>query len=495
MLGLSDAGRVLRDFATYLPTQAVPALVGFLVLPVLTRKLEPTGLGVLAITQTLVSLGWTVTGSWLVAAVIRELPAHRARNDVPGFTRTLRRSLGLVAVGLTVFAGLMAVAAVGSTAIADNFGLVLAAAAGLVVQNIAVSLFAAGLRPRSYAAVEITARVGGIGLGVALVFAGYDVAGYLAGIAASSFVVGLVGLWFAWPRERGTPAGAPEVRSWLHYGVPVSAAATLGWFLAFIDRYILAFLRDEAAVGIYTMGNVLGDRLVMVPVMAFAAATGPLLVTAFERHGRPEVERLLTVYSRVILLVALPCVALIAATGPDLVTLIAGINYFRYGEAATVAPIVACGSVMIALAGLANIGLAVSKQTRYAAASTAIGLALNIAFNLLLIPVWGIIGAAIATPLGNAAYLAATCYWSRRYVTWRFPWGTFVRTCLAAGACYAVAVSIPLGKLPLERIVLMVIAGMGTYLGALLVLGERRKFMPGRAATAPGPARRAATSR
>jgi hypothetical protein len=58
-----------------------------------------------------------------------------------------------------------------------------------------------------------------------------------------------------------------------------------------------------------------------------------------------------------------------------------------------------------------------------------------------------------------------------------------------------VAVSIPLGKLPLERIVLMVIAGMGTYLGALLVLGERRKFMPGRAAKAPSPARRAAPSR
>mgnify|MGYP003336594428 CR=1 FL=1 len=51
--GSHDAGRALRDFATYLPTQAIPAIAGFLVLPLLARKLTPTELGVLAIAQTL----------------------------------------------------------------------------------------------------------------------------------------------------------------------------------------------------------------------------------------------------------------------------------------------------------------------------------------------------------------------------------------------------------------------------------------------------------
>src|SRR5438105_4123651 len=54
-LGLVETGRVLAHFATYLPSQAIPALAGFLVLPILARRLFPTELGVLAITQTLVS--------------------------------------------------------------------------------------------------------------------------------------------------------------------------------------------------------------------------------------------------------------------------------------------------------------------------------------------------------------------------------------------------------------------------------------------------------
>src|SRR5438067_1902687 len=76
VLGVSEAGRVLQDFATYLPTQALPAIAAAIALPVLARRLFPTDIGVLAIAQNLITLGWTFAGSWLAIAIIRELPAH-----------------------------------------------------------------------------------------------------------------------------------------------------------------------------------------------------------------------------------------------------------------------------------------------------------------------------------------------------------------------------------------------------------------------------------
>src|SRR3954470_5464693 len=51
-LGVRDAGRVLRHFVAYLPTQLIPAVAGFLVLPVLARELAPTQLGVLTLAPT-----------------------------------------------------------------------------------------------------------------------------------------------------------------------------------------------------------------------------------------------------------------------------------------------------------------------------------------------------------------------------------------------------------------------------------------------------------
>jgi O-antigen/teichoic acid export membrane protein len=398
----------------------------------------------------------------------------RARGETSGFDRTLGRGLAVVALALGAFAAVLAAGGIVSSAVASNFPLVVAATAGLVVQNVAVSLFAASLRPRAYATVEVSARVGGIGLGVALVFAGYGVHGYLAGLATASLLIGLVGLRFAWPRDASASLAPPALTPWLRYGVPASMAAVLVWALTFVDRYILALFENAGAVGIYTMGNALGDRLVMVPMFAFAAAATPLLVTAFETHGRAEVERLMTAYTRIILLLALPCVAYVAAAGSDLVTAIAGINYFRYGTAATVAPIIACGSVLFALAGLANTGLAVAKRTKYLAASSAIGLAANVAANVVLIPLLGIVGAAIATPLANALYLGATYRWARDHATWHFPWGTFVRAAAAAGAGYATAALVTFGAQPIERAAFAALIGAAAYLVSLLLLGERR---------------------
>jgi O-antigen/teichoic acid export membrane protein len=327
-LGVRDAGRVLRDFATYLPTQAIPALAGFLVLPFLARKLSSTEVGVLAIAQTLVTLGWTVVGSWLAAAIIRELPAAEAAGAMRGFARTLAKGAAAVLGALLVFVGGLALLGTVSAAISDNLVLIAAATAGLVAQNLAVSLFAARLRPRAYALVEVTARVGGISIGTALVFAGHGVRGYLTGLATASIVIGVAGLLVAWPRGEGGTNDRVELAPWLRYGVPASTGAVAVWGLAFVDRYILAALKDAGTVGVYTVGNALGDRVIMVPMFAFAAASSPLLITAYERHGRHEVERLMRAYTRVVLVIGVACLAFVAAEGRDIVELLTGRHFF-----------------------------------------------------------------------------------------------------------------------------------------------------------------------
>jgi O-antigen/teichoic acid export membrane protein len=48
-----------------MPTQVIPAIAGVLVLPILARELAPSELGILAIAQTLITLGRTAAGSWL----------------------------------------------------------------------------------------------------------------------------------------------------------------------------------------------------------------------------------------------------------------------------------------------------------------------------------------------------------------------------------------------------------------------------------------------
>lgn len=473
LLGVTDAGRALRDFATYLPTQLLPALAGFLVLPVLARKLAPTELGVLAICQTLITLGWTVVASWIAVSILRELPAHRVKGDLAGFAGALRKALLGAAATFAVFTAIVFLVGIGSSAVGDNAPLIVAATAGLVIQNVAVSIFAASLRPRAYALVDVTARIGGSVLGVALVLGGHKVAGYLAGVAAASLAIGAIGLAASWPRG-GSSSHVP-ISPWLRYGIPASAAAIATWLLAFVDRYILALLRDAGSVGVYTVSSVIGDRAVTIPVMAFFTAAGPLIVTAYERHGRGEVERLMTSYTRIALLVGVPIIAFVAVGSSDLVWILTG--KYDYARHSGVAPIIAFGSFLFALAFIAATGLVIEKRTRPIVLASVAALVVNVGLNFALIPPFGLKGAAAATPVGMAVYLGGV-YWSaRKYAVWHFPFVTLARTAAAATAGSLVAVT----AMPSDgwRPLALLIAGatgLPTYVLVLFVLGERHGF-------------------
>ena len=472
-LGVQDSGRALRDFATYLPTRAIPAIAGFIALPILARRLFPTELGVLTIDQTLITLGWTAIGSWLAVAIVRELPGHQARDDMAGFERTLRRATWLVLLALVGFGILMLAAGQLSSAIGAYVPYIVAAAFGLVIQNIAVSLFAAGLRPRAYAVVEVAARVGGIGFGVALVYAGHGVAGYLFGLAVASIVIGLVGLAVAWPRTRGLPKGPIDVRPWLAYGIPASSGAIALWGLAFADRFILAGLKDAGAVGVYSVGAIIGDKMVSIPLLAFITGATPAVLTAFEHKGRAEVERLMRAYTRVILLIGLACLAYVAATAAVLIPWLTG--PIDYKGAVPVAPVVALGALVYAIGAVGSTGLYVSKTTRPLLYASLIGLAANVVANLILIPLFGIMGAAVATPIGTGTATLASYWWARHHARWLFPGWTLVRGCVAAGAGYGVAVGMThLPGSPISDMLAAGAAGGVVYVAVLGLLGEHR---------------------
>jgi O-antigen/teichoic acid export membrane protein len=62
--------------------------------------------------------------------------------------------------------------------------------------------------------------------------------------------------------------------------------------------------------------------------------------------------------------------------------------------------ILSTGVVLYAIANVAACGISLARQTKYLGAYTLIATLLNVALNFLLIPVWGMLGAATATAAG-----------------------------------------------------------------------------------------------
>jgi O-antigen/teichoic acid export membrane protein len=482
-VGLHEAGRALRDFLTYLPAQLLPAVAGAIALLLLPRRLLPTPYGILQLALGVITAAWVICGQWLTGAITRELPASRARDDLAGFSATLSRALRGVVLIFALFAIGLAAAGVFTSAIRENLVLILFASAGMLLQNVAVTLYSAALRPGSYALTLLASRIGGIALGLVLVYHNKGVSGYLFGIGLVSVVVGTIGLVDAFPRAHGVPKQADTLRTWAAFGVPVGLSAFAAWAMLFADRFLLAGLRSAGEVGVYSLGATIGSQIVTLPALAFMTGARPLAMKAYAEKGRPELERLMRAWTRIVLLIAVPATGFLLVSAEAIVRFGPGSQRGTvFFPAVKVIPIVAFGTTIFVLVSLASLGCSVARRVQPMIWSAAAGLAANILANLVLIPAFGIIGAAISMPVGAAVYLAASIWTSRPYARWHVPYGTLFRSLAATAIAVAVA-DAAIGWLfngPLtqthagEEIGVATLVGGVVYAGALAVLGELR---------------------
>jgi O-antigen/teichoic acid export membrane protein len=478
--GVHDAGRVLQDFAVYFPARVLSAFAAAIALPILARRLPPTELGTLALAQTLINLGWIVSMQWLTATIVRELPRHRERGDRASFRRGVIRAFGLVLLSFLAFAVMVWIASLLSSAISQHVGIIIAAAAGLSAQNLTVTLLLADLRPKLYALVETIGRVGGIALGIRLVFQGHGVEGYLIGLAVVPAAVGVFGFAFAWPRGRDTVQQSEPVklREWVGYGVPAAFSSSIMWAFLFVDRYMLAILKTTGDVGIYSLGAVVGSQAVLIPSLALSSVGRPRLYFAYESLGRAAVEDRVRAYTRLQLIIVVPVVAFVAVAAHPMIRFLSTGFYGRYyTPAIEVAPLLALATALQALGYLGNIGLNISRRTRLQLVGTGSALTLTVIANLILIPLLGIRGCAIATVLGSLVLMLAPRRKAAQYVTWHFPWVTLGRTLIAAvlgsAAAYGARLSVN-GNL----LQIVVAAGAGGIVYAVTLLVLREELRP-----------------
>ena len=132
----------------------------------------------------------------------------------------------------------------------------------------------------------------------------------------------------------------------------------------------------------------------------------------------------------------------LSATADDLVRLMTTADYH---SAARVVPWVAVGTVLQGVYQLTSVGLAITKKTRYYPLATGLTLAGNLGANLLLIPRFGIMGAAYTHVLTYGILAAAGMTVSQRQYPMRYEWVRALKVAAAGAVSYELAANVPLG--------------------------------------------------
>lgn len=304
------------------------------------------------------------------------------------------------------------------------FGIFYAYALIMVVQDSLASVHAAEQR------MEVNAFYQGLTPAVICLLAYFSVTrdqgirtvayAYLAGSGAVTAV------WLALVWIRIKPwidfRGAPEIlKGSYQYGL----TGLLGQAFLKIDILLLSLLRDMTEVGIYAAAAKLFDLANKIPILS-VRVVAPLL---FQKSHEDVAgyRKICNAMVRVATGVAMGIGLSFNLLAEPLIILVFGESY---AEAAIILRILgaafALRFVSIALQTVLTTSDLHARRTK----SIAMATAANIGFNLVLIPLYGPIGAAVSVILGNLALISAYLFAARQPLEV----GTAVRGILIAAA-------------------------------------------------------------
>lgn len=436
-----DAGKQLSHTAIYLLARGVPGLLAFLAIPLFTRLLTPAEFGHYALVLAGVTLVNGLLFQWLRLSLIRYLPTHRA--DPRQLKSTLAVVTGLL-VGLVGLAAavLVAIPAWGRALFPEDGNwrtillicwMLIAVQAGF---DLCTEYCRALMRPWRYMAAQLMRSICGVALGAGFILAGLN---WLGPIAALAVGMGLAVVWIAWIDWRDVRWSIDRdiLMRLCRYGVPISITVALTTVITTIDRFVLKAFAGADAVGLYAAAFDFTTQSLVLLMMAVNMAVFPLAVNAWEHEGRESAQRQMRYNAALLLAVGLPCVAGITVLAPGIAH-----SFFdqSYREAAVrIIPLVALGALFFCLKAFHFDAAFQFTHRTIMQVWIAIGIVvINVALNLLMIPSWGILGAAMASVASFGSSIALTVWLGRRQVALPFPWREMGQVLLACAVMSAV---------------------------------------------------------
>ena len=248
------------------------------------------------------------------------------------------------------------------------------------------------------------------------------------GLGYSVFIFYYAG--FRWSGKR--------LRSMLFFALPMVPSAISYYIMTSSDRFFLQKLTSTSDVGVYGAAYKVGSLLLLI-VGPLTASISPFIYRIVKRDdSRVIFQHLFEIMSFILFACAL-CLSL---ASPYLIRILAPPTYW------SASAVVIWVTIAYALYGLNFIlvaGINISGKSYYQMIAIAIAAILNLILNSLLIPYWGITGAAIATTIAYFCQTLLNILFAQRL--YPIPY-RFIRT--SAIACIIIISYWLLNLVPLE---------------------------------------------
>lgn len=408
---------LVKSSGVYALASFISPLITLVLAPYLTRNLSRADYGVLAVFTTVIALMVGITQLGLNHAFFRAYNYdYESKGDRLKVVSTLIVLLLVISIPVTVALVLAAPwlsMLLFSTQSYDSA--VRIAALVILLQNLTLPGFAwlrAENRPIYFSVLSTLNLL--VSLGTTIILVGMVHLGIVGALIATGVGYGIVafctlpvvllrvGLENLRPRR-------DIVWNLVSFGFPLVGGFIAVWVLQLSDRYLLSRLGTLEQTASYAVAYSLGGIMSVIVLGPFALAWPSAMFTIAKRADAPYIFQLIfRWYSLVLLLIAFAF---------SLVSMIILVLFFppAYHSAAPVIPIVAVSTMFYGLYSMFNAGIGVRRKNWLGVIFTTFSALLNVGLNIVLIPHYGSLGAALSTLIAYLA-LALIAYVVNHYI-------------------------------------------------------------------------------
>jgi len=243
------------------------------------------------------------------------------------------------------------------------------------------------------------------------------------------------------------------------YGAPLAVAGAAHLFLSYGDRLVIERFLGLDAVATYSVPYDIAERLGDLLLLPAQLAVVPIIFRLWSEEGSRATGQFVSQVFTYMIAVLIPAAALYAIFSREVIVLLAS---SKYEESAALTPYLLPGVLLGSMNFIVVVGHTIRKETARLALNVFAAAVLNVALNLLLVPFWHLVGAAVATTIAYAMLVALNYWQSRDVVTLRLDGPVIRKALLAALVMIALVWGLgPVSALPLVDLSVRATAGAG----------------------------------
>jgi O-antigen/teichoic acid export membrane protein len=225
---------------------------------------------------------------------------------------------------------------------------------------------------------------------------GWELIGAVAATVISLAASCGLGTWYVFrlfPEFRGTHANTGHWRELVRFSLPTAFAGVFAAYLLWIDRVYVGMLAPARDLGIYQAAS--QTAVVFTLVLApFNAIFAPMIPKLYHSKDLARLGEIFTVSTKWVIYLSMPIFLVIYFFPKEIMT---GVFGAEYVSGAGPLVILAAGQVLALAGGVVGILLIMTGNQRIWMVLSGSSLLLHAAFSLILIPSYGLVGAASAT--------------------------------------------------------------------------------------------------